>query len=137
MNEAVAKSIKYVSGSTDIYTSAVDAVSLGTGVCQDFSHILVGLARFHGYPARYVNGFMLDDTDVASRDTHAWAEIFIENLGWVGFDPCHSNCIDEKYVRVGCGYDFSFTSMIKGVKTNFNGNESLNHMLTIDAESSQ
>ena len=137
MNEAVAKSIKYVSGSTDIYTSAVDAVSLGTGVCQDFSHILVGLARFHGYPARYVNGFMLDDTDVASNDTHAWAEIFIENLGWVGFDPCHGNCIDEKYVRVGCGYDFSFTSMIKGVKTNFNGNESLNHMLTIDAESSQ
>ena len=137
MNESVAKSIKYVSGSTDIYTSAVDAISLGTGVCQDFSHILVGLARFHGYPARYVNGFMLDDTDVASRDTHAWAEIFIENLGWVGFDPCHSNCIDEKYVRVGCGYDFSYTSMIKGVKTNFNGNESLNHMLTIDAESSQ
>ena len=137
MNEAVAKSIKYVSGSTDIYTSAVDAVSLGTGVCQDFSHILVGLARFHGYPARYVNGFMLDDTDVASRDTHAWAEVFIENLGWVSFDRCHSNCLDEKYVRVGCGYDFSYTSMIKGVKTNFNGNESLNHMLTIDAESSQ
>ena len=137
LNEAVSKSIDYVSGTTDINTSAANAISIGTGVCQDFSHILVGLARYCGYPARYVNGFMLDETDIATRDTHAWAEIFIDNLGWVGFDPCHSNCIDERYVRVGCGYDFSYTSMIKGVKTNFDGNESLSHELTINTESSQ
>ncbi len=137
LNERVSSSIKYLSGSTDIYTSAADAISQGSGVCQDFSHILVGLARFHGYPARYVNGFMLDDTDLASNDTHAWAEIFITNLGWVGFDPCHGKCIDDRYVRVGCGYDFSFTSMIKGVKTNYDGTELLNHHLSVQAESPQ
>ena len=137
LNHCVSSSIEYVSGTTDIHTSAVDAISQGSGVCQDFSHILVGLARFHGYPARYVNGFMLDDTDLASNDTHAWAEIFIANLGWVGFDPCHGKCIDDRYVRVGCGYDFSFTSMIKGVKTNYNGTELLNHQLSVQAQTSQ
>ena len=80
---------------------------------------------------------MLDDTDLAANDTHAWAEIFIANLGWVGFDPCHGKCIDDKYVRVGCGYDFSFTSMIKGVKTNYNGTELLNHQLSVQAQTSQ
>ena len=80
---------------------------------------------------------MLDDTDLASNDTHAWTEIFITNLGWVGFDPCHGKCIDDRYVRVGCGYDFSFTSMIKGVKTNYSGTELLNHNLSVHAETSQ
>ena len=137
LNQCVFSAIKYSSGTTNIHTSAADAISQGSGVCQDFSHILVGLAKFHGYPARYVNGFMLDDTNLASNDTHAWAEIFISNLGWVGFDPCHGNCIDDRYVRVGCGYDFSFTSMIKGVKTNYNGTELLNHQLSVQAETPQ
>ena len=137
LNQCVFSAIKYSSGTTNIHTSAADAISQGSGVCQDFSHILVGLAKFHGYPARYVNGFMLDDTNLASNDTHAWAEIFISNLGWVGFDPCHGKCIDDKYVRVGCGYDFSFTSMIKGVKTNYNGTELLNHQLSVQAETPQ
>ena len=137
LNQCVSSSIKYVSGSTDIRSSAVDAISQGSGVCQDFSHILVGLARFHDYPARYVNGFMLDDTNIASNNTHAWAEIFITDLGWVGFDPCHGKCIDERYVRVGCGYDFSFTSMIKGVKTNYNGTELLDYQLSVQAETPQ
>ena len=129
MNEAVGCSIEYLSGSTDIYTNAVDAISLGSGVCQDFAHILIGLARFHGYPARYVNGFLLDDTDIASNDTHAWSELFIENLGWVGFDSCHKKCIDENYVRVSCGYDFIDASPIKGVKLNYLGEEALNFKL--------
>ena len=137
LNQCVSSSIKYVSGTTDIHSSAVDAISQGSGVCQDFSHILVGLARFHDYPARYVNGFMLDDTNIASNNTHAWAEIFITDLGWVGFDPCHGKCIDERYVRVGCGYDFSFTSMIKGVKTNYNGTELLDYQLSVQAETPQ
>ena len=37
---------------------------------------------------------------------YAWTEIFLSDLGWIGFDPCHRKCIDENYVRVSCGYDF-------------------------------
>ena len=137
MNETVSNSIDYVSGATNIHTSAVDAIDQGKGVCQDFSHILVGLARSYGYPARYVNGFLLDDVEIATNDTHAWAEIYLSDLGWIGFDPCHKKCIDENYVRVGCGYDFSHTSMIKGVKTNYNGSEILTHQLCVQSQTSQ
>ena len=85
MNEAVGCSIEYLSGSTDIYTNAVDAISQGSGVCQDFAHILIGLARHYNYPARYANGFSAHESNGVS-ETHAWVEIYIEDLGWVAFD---------------------------------------------------
>ena len=137
LNNAAADSIKYLSGSTNIFTSAMNAMEQGSGVCQDFSHILISLARSHNFPARYVNGFLLDDSEIAENDTHAWVEIFIKDLGWVGFDPSNNTCVDEKYVRFGCGYDFSDSSMIKGVKSNFKGLETLSKEIDIDVQTSQ
>ena len=88
----------------------------GTGVCQDFSHILVGLARAYGYPARYVNGFLLDDTEIAENDTHAWAEIYIKDLGWVGFDVSNSISPDNRYVKLAVGFDYSDVIPISGIR---------------------
>ena len=125
MNNIVSKSIKYKSGSTSIYTSANDSLLQGSGVCQDFAHILISLARKNNFPARYVSGFLMEENGNAEQATHAWVEIFINDLGWIGFDPSHNKCIDEGYVRVCCGLDSLDSSMIKGVKTNFSGNENL------------
>ena len=130
LNEIVGNSISYESGSTSIDTKATDAISIGKGVCQDFAHILIGLARYYGYPARYVNGFSAHESNGVS-ETHAWVEIYITDLGWVAFDPSKKTCIDEKYIRVGCGFDFTDASMIKGVKCNFNGEETLDKDLKI------
>ena len=136
MNEAVGNSIEYLSGSTDINTNAEDAISIGSGVCQDFAHILIGLARYNNYPARYVNGFSAHENNGCS-ETHAWSEIYIENLGWVGFDPSKKSCIDDKYVRIGCGFDFNDASMIKGIKCNFNGQEDMDKEIKIQSNASQ
>ena len=125
MNNVVSQSIKYISGSTSIYTSASDSMSQGSGVCQDFAHILISLARKNNFPARYISGFLMEENGNAEQATHAWVEIFINDLGGVGFDPSHNKCIDEGYVRVCCGLDSLDSSMIKGVKTNFNGDENL------------
>ena len=120
LNEVVGNSISYKSGSTSIETKATDAISIGKGVCQDFAHILIGLARYYGYPARYINGFSAHESNGVS-ETHAWVEIYITDLGWVAFDPSKKTCIDEKYIRVGCGFDFTDASMIKGIKCNLPG----------------
>lgn len=130
LNEVVGNSISYESGSTSIDTKATEAISIGKGVCQDFAHILIGLARYYGYPARYINGFSAHESNGVS-ETHAWVEIYITDLGWVAFDPSKKTCIDEKYIRVGCGFDFTDASMIKGVKCNFNGEETLDKDLKI------
>ena len=93
--------------------------------------------RYNNYPARYVNGFIANDSNIEGSDTHAWVEIFIKDLGWVGFDPSHHTCVDQKYVRFSCGYDFSQSSMIKGVKSNFKGQETLSKEINIDLQTSQ
>ena len=59
-------------------------------------------------------------------------KFFINELGWVAFDPSHKKCIDENYVRISCGYDFIDASPIKGVKSNYLGEEDLNFKLEIN-----
>ena len=91
------------------------------------------MARFYGFPARYINGFLFEEGDSFENSTHAWVEIFITDLGWVGFDPTQNKCTDEKYIRLCCGLDFLDASLIKGVKTNFNGVEDLKVDVSINS----
>ena len=132
LNLTVSNSINYVTGSTTTSTSSRDALKQKKGVCQDFAHILISAARFNNLPARYINGFLLEETSSGENTTHAWVEIFINDLGWVAFDPSHKKCIDEKYVRISTGYDFVDASTIKGVKTNYDGDELLESTVSIE-----
>ena len=132
LNLTVSNSIDYVTGSTTTSTSSRDALKQKKGVCQDFAHILISAARFNNLPARYINGFLLEETSSGENTTHAWVEIFINDLGWVAFDPSHKKCIDEKYVRISTGYDFVDASTIKGVKTNYDGDELLESTVFIE-----
>ena len=133
LNLVVSNSIDYVSGSTTTSTSSKEALRQKKGVCQDFAHILISIARQNRLPARYINGFLLEETTSGENTTHAWAEIFIKHLGWVGFDPSHKRCIDEKYIRVSSGLDFIDASTIKGVKTNYSGDEFLDTKVNVES----
>ena len=62
LNLIVSNSINYTSGSTTTSTSSKEALRQKKGVCQDFAHILISAARFNQLPARYVNGFLLEET---------------------------------------------------------------------------
>ena len=132
LNLVVSNSINYVSGSTTISTSSKDALKQKKGVCQDFAHILISAARFNNLPARYINGFLLDEKNSGENTTHAWVEIFVNDLGWIAFDPSHKKCIDDKYIRISTGFDFEDASTIKGVKTNYNGDEFLDTKVDIE-----
>ncbi|AOY90802.1 transglutaminase [Cupriavidus sp. USMAA2-4] len=45
---------------------------------------------------------------------HAWAEAFVEGLGWVGFDPFLNRCPDERYVRIAAGLDYRDAMPVMG-----------------------
>lgn len=132
LNLIVSDSIKYSEGSTNTSTCSEEALRKGKGVCQDFAHILISVARLANLPARYINGFLLEDVNSGQNSTHAWAEIFLKDLGWVAFDPSHKKCVDHTYVRISAGLDFVDASMIKGIKTNYNGNEMLESKVYIN-----
>ncbi len=50
----------------------------------------------------------------AGGAAHAWAEVHVEGLGWVGFDPANACCPDARYIRLGSGMDAHDAAPIKG-----------------------
>lgn len=116
LSELVADNIAYVPGATEPHTTAAEALALGEGVCQDHTHVLIALARNRDLPARYVSGYLQADADGAAHEAnHAWAEIYIDALGWVGFDPTNRCCPDERYVRLGSGFDAADAAPLRGM----------------------
>ncbi|MEI9898968.1 MAG: transglutaminase family protein [Hyphomicrobium sp.] len=73
--------------------------------CQDHAHIFLSAVRSMGMPARYVSGYVVTGAEGASEAQHAWAETFVDGLGWLGFDPANQLCPTDRYVRLACGLD--------------------------------
>lgn len=115
LNAAVFEAMRYDEVSTTVTTVACEALAHGHGVCQDLAHVLVAAARVDGLPARYVSGYQF--AAGRARDehaSHAWAEIYIEGLGWVAFDPTAGASTTDAYVRLAVGLDYLSASPVRG-----------------------
>jgi transglutaminase-like putative cysteine protease len=114
---AVHDRLAYEPGHTDTETTAIVALQRGRGVCQDHAHVFIAAARSLGIPARYVSGYLLSGNAVGAPDaSHAWAEAFVDGLGWVGFDAANGICPDETYIRIGVGLDYRAAAPVRGVR---------------------
>lgn len=112
----VADAVTYQPGATHAATTAAEALALGAGVCQDHAQLLIAAARVAGIPARYVSGYLhADAAGVLHEAAHAWAELWVPGLGWVGFDAANRCCPDERYIRLGSGYDAQDAAPIRGI----------------------
>lgn len=101
---------------THVLTSASEAMELGRGVCQDYTHLFIGIARQNQIPCRYVSGYLNQGGGlVGSSQMHAWVEAYIPDSGWRGFDPTNNLLADENYIKTSHGTDYSDCSPIKGV----------------------
>ncbi|MCB1517952.1 MAG: transglutaminase family protein [Hyphomicrobiaceae bacterium] len=127
----LADAIKYESGTTHALTTAAEALEHGVGVCQDHAHVFCSAARELGYPARYISGLLrMDDTDLQAA-SHAWAEVHVDALGWVGFDVSNKVSPDERYVCVATGLDYSDAAPILGIRHG-TANESLSVAVVVE-----
>jgi transglutaminase-like putative cysteine protease len=99
--------LEYRSGTTEVHGSLVSAVRQGSGVCQDFAHLFITVARSWGIPARYVMGYLDPgiSKDGETLATHAWAEALVPGAGWIGFDVTHNLLANDHYVAVAVGRD--------------------------------
>jgi transglutaminase-like putative cysteine protease len=111
---AVRDRVDYVPGVTDAHTGAAEALADGKGVCQDHAHIFIAAARTLGVPARYITGYLVLGQQSTSQAHHAWAEAWVEGLGWVGFDVANRVCPTERYVRLAAGLDAGYAAPIVG-----------------------
>ena len=115
------RDIRFVVGDTTAATAAGEAFAKGSGVCQDLAQIFAAAARGLGIPARYVGGYYLRTDTTEQVAGHAWAEAWLPDVGWLGFDPANGVCIDERYVRVAAGVDSLDASPVRGVRVGGGG----------------
>jgi transglutaminase-like putative cysteine protease len=111
---AVRDRVDYVPGVTDAHTGAAEALADGKGVCQDHAHIFIAAARTLGVPARYITGYLVLGGQSTSEAHHAWAEAWVEGLGWVAFDVANRICPTERYVRLAAGLDAGYAAPVVG-----------------------
>jgi transglutaminase-like putative cysteine protease len=114
--EHVHQRISFTVGSTDATTDAETALGTGHGVCQDHSHVFISIARLLGIPARYVSGYLLLDGATHQAASHAWADAYVDGIGWVGFDAANGVSPDERYVRLASGLDYGSAAPVAGIR---------------------
>jgi transglutaminase-like putative cysteine protease len=114
--EGVRRRVDYRTGVTDTMTTAAEALAAGGGVCQDHAHLFIAAARSLGIPARYVGGYLwTGKSDQEYEASHAWAEAYADDLGWIGFDPSNRTRPTEAYIRTATGLDYWSAAPIRGV----------------------
>jgi transglutaminase-like putative cysteine protease len=102
----------------------VNTFEIGRGSCRDLSWMEINILRHYGIAARFVSGYFYFDMDEPTYELHAWIEIFIPGIGWLGFDPSHgiltgnthfpvaSSAIPENTMPVSGGVRGSATSKL-------------------------
>lgn len=118
---AVHRAVAYEIGVSEPEWTAEDALLAGSGVCQDHAHVFVAASRHMGLPSRYVSGYLMLNDRIEQEAMHAWAETYLDGLGWVGFDPSNGISPDTRYVRVATGLDYSDAAPVIGTRTGGQG----------------
>jgi transglutaminase-like putative cysteine protease len=108
----VRSSLEYRLGTTTVNSSVAEVLAGGSGVCQDFAHVLISLCRNVGLPARYVSGYL--GGVESSTASHAWAEAYVPPYGWVGVDATLGTRCSGRHVIVGIGRDYADVAVLSG-----------------------
>ena len=118
VSEIVRSLLTYVSGATSVQTTATEAIAVGKGVCQDFTHVGLGLLRGIGIPARYVSGYLypkdgVDPGETTEGESHAWIDYFAGE--WNALDPTSGAEVGPRHVIVARGRDYNDAAPLKGI----------------------
>jgi transglutaminase-like putative cysteine protease len=122
LNEGIYGLFAYVPNSTKVDSPIEEALLTRQGVCQDFAHIMIALARPLRVPCRYVSGYLFHrEAEDGPRDrslegaSHAWVEALVPRLGWIAFDPTNNLIGGDRHIRVAIGRDYADVPPTRGV----------------------
>lgn len=136
MNKTLNHDFRYIPGVTTLETSPFDVYTQRRGVCQDFANLFICLARLLGVPARYRVGYIYTgagyENQMQSEASHAWAEVYLPEVGWRGFDPTNGCLADLDHIRVASGRNYRDATPTAG--TLYSGGEGEQLDVTVRVE---
>ena len=107
---------KYDPKATSIDMPLADVLRKRRGVCQDYSHIMIGALRSLRLAARYVSGYVRSGPKVqGAQASHAWVSVFVPGTGWISFDPTNDVMPTDGHVTLAWGRDYGDVTPVKGV----------------------
>ena len=113
---AISREFAYDRKVTNVYSAVDEVLALRAGVCQDFAHLFIAVARAMGVPARYVSGYIHDSRGRGvTGASHAWGEAWLPGKGWVGYDATHPVRAGADHVRIAVGRDYGDAAPTRGV----------------------
>jgi transglutaminase-like putative cysteine protease len=113
---AISRDFAYDRAVTNVYSAVDEVLELKAGVCQDFAHLFIAVARAMGVPARYVSGYIhAPRGSGVGTASHAWAEAWVPSRGWVGYDATHPVRTSDHHVRLAVGRDYSDAAPTRGI----------------------
>ena len=116
--ENIAGKVAYESGATEVTTTAIAALALGRGVCQDHAHLYLACCHAWDIPARYVSGY-IDPGTTGHAASHAWVDAWVVDSdfsGWVSIDVTHARLMTDAYCRLAIGRDYDSAAPVRGVR---------------------
>ena len=109
---------------------AIAAFAAQEAIAQDIAHVFMACARHLGMPARYVSGYVAESAELPhGNGAHAWAEVHLDDYGWIGFDCANGLCPIDTHVRVAVGLDFADAAPVRGSRQG-GGGENLNVLVS-------
>lgn len=112
----VREALTYQIDETYVAAPAAECLARGSGGSQDFAHVFIAAARAMSMPARYVSGYCWTGDEATDETSHAWAEVYIPDAGWVGFDAANGMSPNDAYIRVASGLDYLEAAPVKGLR---------------------
>ncbi len=138
LSKAIFENFDYEVGITEVHSPIDHALGAKRGVCQDFAHIMIAVARSWGIPTRYVSGYLhhrRKGQDRSGEDaTHAWVEAYLPSLGWIGFDPTNNIEAGERHIRAAVGRDYADVPPTRGT---FKGGAESELAISVSVEPTQ
>jgi transglutaminase-like putative cysteine protease len=139
LNQSIYRDYKYTQGATTVFTTPFEVYTGRKGVCQDFTNLFICLARLLGIPARYVCGYLYTgpkhENRAMSEATHAWAQVYLPEAGWKGFDPTNGVLTQTDHVRVAVGRNYVDATPTSGTIFVGGGPETLEVTVTVEEDS--
>ena len=129
--------ITYDLDAADIFRNVPEIIAAKRGVCQDYAHLMIAICRNSGLPARYVSGYLHTVDNVTEATAiHAWVEVLIPGVGWVGVDPTNDLLVNQHYIKIAHGIDHSECSILKGFLQS-SGKNTTEYMVTVQDQYQQ
>jgi transglutaminase-like putative cysteine protease len=112
VTQAIQAEFQYIQREQMGTQTPAETLARGSGTCRDFALFMMEAARGLGFAARFVSGYLYDNTlvDAASTmmgggATHAWAQIYLPGAGWTEFDPTNALAGGRNLIRVAVARD--------------------------------